>query len=202
MGTSMIHEASFEGLNLRTGDIICTCDGAEEGVAGRLWRAVGHLVPGEIDHIAVYLGPGGRCVEAGARGVTLFEMPPGRWDAAAVAADRLLIDTLVGAAYPLEGRGLSGEAEAAVRAGVASYCLEQVAADKPYNFNIFDQATEAAFYCSQLVYRAYLSQGIDLTSGASGLEIRDEVPLVLPQVLWQRLPHRRVAAPQAREVEG
>jgi len=53
---------------VQTGDIICTTDGGGEIFAGQFWRLVGKLIPGEVDHIAVYVGPQGRCVEAGAKG--------------------------------------------------------------------------------------------------------------------------------------
>lgn len=191
----MIFDTVIDGLPLRTGDIICTTDGNEDSVVGRFWRALGHLVPGEIDHVVLYVGPGGRCVEAGAKGVIEFEMPEGRWDAAYAADQRWLIDSLVGVAYPLANRSFATEEEQRVRSEVARYCLEQAEADKPYNVNFFDPATDAAFYCSQLIYKAYLSCGIDLTEPphSDRAASHNHVPLVLPQIIWQNCVHSRVA---------
>lgn len=182
---AMIHQTTIAGLAVRTGDIICTQDGAGESLVGRLWAALGHFVPGEIDHVILYVGPGGRCVEAGARGVIVFEVPDGPWSAERMADTRLLYDTLVGVADPLAARGLPPDEEERIRAGVAAYCLEQAVANKPYNFNFFDPATDAAFYCSQLIYQAYLEHGVDLSRGEQDADVRDGVRLVLPQVIWQ-----------------
>lgn len=183
--TTMIYQTTISGLPVRTGDVICTQDGAEASLVGRLWRALGHFVPGEIDHVILYVGPGGRCVEAGARGVIVFEAPDGPWSAEQMADERLLYDTLVGVADPLAGRGLAPEEEERIRAGVAAYCIEQAVANKPYNFNFFDPETDAAFYCSQLIYQAYLEYGVDLARGEIDADVRDDVRLVLPQVIWQ-----------------
>lgn len=201
----MIYETTIDGLPVRTGDIICTQDGAADSLVGRLWHALGHLVPGEIDHVILYVGPGGRCVEAGARGVIVFEVPEGPWSARHMANSRLLYDTLVGVADPLAGRGLSPDDEERVRAGVAAYCLEQAVANKPYNFNIFDPDTEAAFYCSQLIYRAYLEYGVDLARGELRADVRGDITIVLPQVIWQNSRHVRAApgdSPQPRPEGG
>jgi hypothetical protein len=191
----LIHRTTIAGLPVRTGDILCTRDGADGSLVGRLWQALGHLVPGEIDHAILYVGPGGRCVEAGARGVIVFEVPDGPWSAEHMADERLLHDTLVGVADPLAERDLPPEEEARIRAGVAAYCLEQAVANKPYNFNFFDPATDAAFYCSQLIYRAYLEYGVDLSSGAQAADVVQHTVIVLPQVLWQNSRRLRVASP-------
>jgi hypothetical protein len=189
---AMIYQTTISGLAVRTGDIICTQDGTGESLVGQLWRALGHFVPGEIDHVILYVGPGGRCVEAGAHGVIVFEVPDGSWSAEQMADTRLLYDTLVGVADPLAGRGLPPDEEERIRAGVAAYCLEQAVANKPYNFNIFDSQTDAAFYCSQLVYHAYLEYGVDLSRGEQDADVRDDVRLVLPQVIWQNSRRVRV----------
>ncbi|MFT3893039.1 MAG: hypothetical protein QM730_15525 [Anaerolineales bacterium] len=68
----MIYTYEIEGIALQTGDIICTMNGKPDILPGEFWRLVGRLVPGDVDHVAVYLGPQGRCVEAGARGVIKF----------------------------------------------------------------------------------------------------------------------------------
>lgn len=192
--TATIHETTIAGLPVRTGDIICTRNGAEGSLAGRLWETVGHLVPGEVDHVILYVGPDGRCVEAAARGVIAFEVPEEGWPAASMAGERVLQDTLVGVADPLAGRGLGAEEEGRIRAGVAAYCLEQAVANKPYNFNVFDPNIDSAFYCSQLIYRAYLEHGVDLAGGAAEAGGHKRTTIVLPQVLWQNSRRLRVAA--------
>ena len=61
----MLHSFQLSGLDLQTGDIICTMNGKPDILPGEFWRLVGRLVPGEVDHVAMYLGPGGVCVEVG-----------------------------------------------------------------------------------------------------------------------------------------
>lgn len=181
----MIHEYTIDGLTVRTGDMICTTDGTTRSVLGRLWRALGHLVPGEVDHIILYVGPGGRCVEAGARGVICFEVPDGRWDAERMSTTRWLLDTPIGIGDPLAGRDLTAAEEARIRAGVADYCLAQAAADKPYNFNFFNPDTDSAFYCSQLIFKAYLEFGIDLSNGHSLQATLSPDVIIFPEELWR-----------------
>jgi hypothetical protein len=55
----------------------------------------GQLIYGDVDHIAVYVGPGGRCVEAGAKyRVVTFEIAENTWDAEKMTDDRgYLIDS-------------------------------------------------------------------------------------------------------------
>ena len=73
----MIHTYQIEGITLQTGDVICTMNGKPDILPGEFWRLVGRLVPGDVDHVAIYLGPDGRCIEAGTRGVITFDVP--RW---------------------------------------------------------------------------------------------------------------------------
>ena len=73
----MIYTYTINGIPVQTGDIICTMNGKPNVLPGEFWRLVGRLVPGDVDHIAMYLGPDGRCVEAGALGVSLFEIHDG-----------------------------------------------------------------------------------------------------------------------------
>lgn len=181
----MIHESTIDGLPVRTGDMICTTDGTSRSVLGRLWQALGHLVPGEVDHVVLYVGPGGRCVEAGARGVISFEVPDGRWEAERMSAKRWLLDTPIGVGDPLAGRDLTPAEEARIRAGVAAYCLAQAASAKPYNFNFFNPDTESAFYCSQLIFKAYLEFGIDLSNGQSLQATLSPDVIVFPEELWR-----------------
>lgn len=191
----MIYTHTFNGLAVQTGDILCTSDGTDHNWFGRFWRMIGYLVPGRVDHTLLYVGPKGHCVEAVGRGVIEFTMSGNQWDAPQVAATRLLHDTLVGVAYPLQGLGLSPQEEERIRTGVAAYCLEQVG--KPYNPNFLNTITDEAFYCSQLIYLAYREHGVDL--GASPVRLGtdpagvNETPLlILPTALLENCSHRLV----------
>ena len=102
----MIYEYEIDGLSVRTGDIICTADGATNmDIKGQFWRLLGKIIPGAVDHIVIYIGPNGRCVEAGAKGkVITFEIIDNTWNFEKMIAERGIIDTLYGAAYPLHGK--------------------------------------------------------------------------------------------------
>jgi hypothetical protein len=187
----MVYEYRIEGLTVRTGDLICTIDGDEGSIKGQFWRLVGKLLPGEVDHVVIYVGPEGRCVEAGATGkVVAFTVKGDRWDAPRMEDQRgMLIDRLCGVAYPLANRQLDVAAENALREHVADYCLKQVG--KPYNVNFLDSSTESAFYCSQLAYKAYLGVGIDLNTGIGVPHIPGTASIIFPQEIWSGSPHER-----------
>ncbi len=185
----MIYTYSIDGIPVQTGDIICTMNGKPDILPGEFWRLVGRLVPGEVDHIAVYTGPGGRCVESGALGVVAFDVRDGRWEAERMFRQRgMLLDSFYGVAYPLDGRNLSEEEESLVRARVAEYCLAQIG--KPYNLNFLNPESETAFYCSQLAYRAYLPHGIDLNTGLAMESLPGTNRIIYPQEIWSGCPHR------------
>jgi len=187
----MVHTFTIEGLPVQTGDILCTHDGKPDILPGEFWRLIGRLVPGDIDHVLIYLGPGGRCIEAGARGVVTFDVPGGRWDTQAMARQRgLLFDTLHGIAYPLDQLELAEGEEQRMRASLVEFLLAQVG--KPYNLNLLDPDREDAYYCSQLVYRAYLKIGVDLNTGLSIESLPGSNRIVYPQEIWQGCPHRAV----------
>ena len=183
---TQIHEHGINGLTVRTGDLICTTDGDPTFFSGQIWRLIGKVIPGEVDHIVIYIGPGGRCVEAGAkRKVIEFIVPENGWDTVAMRDDRGgLIDTLYGIADPVADQGLAPEEQSRIRIDAANYCIEQAEREKPYNilFNLSD--IEDAFYCSQLAYKAYLRHGIDLNTnrGIPGIPFTESV--VLPQEIW------------------
>lgn len=158
----------------------------------RLWMALGALIPGEIDHCALYVGPNGRFVEADIHGVTVLTMPGNHWDAKALLRKRLFVDTLVGVAYPLQGRGLTANQEARIRESVAEYCLAQAAASKPFNFNLFNATNPNRTYCSQLIADAYRSQGIELDSKPAVPRLGIFRRAVFPEALWAGSAHRRV----------
>jgi cell wall-associated NlpC family hydrolase len=187
----MIYTYQIEGIPLQTGDIICTTNGKPDILPGEFWRFVGRLVPGDVDHVAIYTGPEGRCVEAGAHGVIKFTVFQGAWDTERMARRRgLLFDTFYGVASPLDGLGLPEQEEHALRAKVAEYCLAQVG--KPYNLNFLKSETEEAFYCSQLVYKAYQQIGINLNTGLAMEQLPGTNTIVYPQEIWEGTSHRAV----------
>jgi len=192
----MIYTYQIEGIALQTGDIICTMNGKPDILPGEFWRLVGRLVPGDVDHVAIYLGPGGRCIEAGARGVITFEVPNGHWDTERMALQRgLLFDSFYGVASPLGEVGLSESEEFETRTTVAAYCLAQVG--KPYNLNFLNAETEEAFYCSQLVYKAYQQIGINLNSGLALEQWPGTNAIVYPQEIWNGSSHRALKRNQS-----
>jgi hypothetical protein len=188
----MVDEYELHGLKLQTGDLICTTDGEEGNIRGQFWRLIGKLIPGAVDHIVIYTGPEGRCVESGAKGkVISFEVKDHRWDAMSMLNQRGIVDVLYGVAYPLQGKALI-EAEATrIRQEVAEYCLMQADLGKPYNLNFLDSSTEKAFYCSQLAYVAYLRQGIDLNTGKGIPRIPGTKSIIYPQEIWSGCRHKR-----------
>lgn len=190
----MLHDHIFDGLPLRPGDVLCLRDGSDRSVYGRVWSAIGALVPGEIDHCALYAGPAGRCVEANVYGVRVIDMAGDHWDAHALVRERFLLDTLVGVAYPLAGRGLSDSEECRIREAVVAYCIEQEAAGRPFNFNLLDATNSARTYCSQLIAEAYRREGIELDSNTGVPTHRVFSRAVFPQELWNGCPHRRVGS--------
>ena len=180
----MIYEHTINGLPLKTGDIICTTNEGVPLAAGQFWRLVGMLIPGRVDHVAIYTGPKGRCVEAGPKGVIAYEVMNGTWDSAALRHRRgEMFDVLVGVAYPLAGRVMK-DREEGIREAVASYCLAQAAAGKPYNLNSLDSRTKDAFYSSQLAYLAYLPHLIDLNTGRCIYELPGTENIIYPQEIW------------------
>lgn len=186
----MVYTYQIEGLILQTGDIICTMNGKPDILPGEFWRLVGRLVPGDVDHVAIYVGPNGRCVEAGSRGVISFEVCHGAWDAELMASERgMLFDTFYGASFPLDALELSQEEEQRMRLTVARYCLAQIG--KPYNLNFLNAETEEAFYCSQLVYKAYQQVGIDLNTGLAMEQLPGTNAIIYPQEIWSGCPHKK-----------
>lgn len=185
----MIHEYEIMGLPLRTGDLVCTTDGGKRPfLSGNLWKVVGLLIPGKIDHIAIYVGPKGRCIEAGARGIIEFEARQD-WDGAKMLGTRGFVDTFIGAAYPLGGKGLSSKKEKDIRESVAKYALSQ--RGKSYNFKFLNSKTEEAFYCSHLAYKAYLRHGIDLNTGKRLFYIPGTESIIFPQEIWDGNKNKR-----------
>jgi len=176
----MIHTYVVNGLPVKSGDIVCTMNGKPNILPGEFWRLVGRLVPGDVDHIAIYLGPEGRFVEAGALGVSTFEIHDGLWHAEHNMAERgTLVDTFYGVAYPLAEIGLTRDEEDQIRGSVVEYCLEHL--HMPYNLNFFDPDRDDAFYCSQLAYKAYLPHGINLNTGLFMEQLPGTNCIIYPQ---------------------
>jgi hypothetical protein len=188
----MVYEYVINGLSVKTGDLLCTADGSGDDIRGQFWRLLGKLIPGDVDHVVVYVGPEGRCVEAGARGkVITFEISGGRWDYKKMLDQRGIVDELFGVAYPIEKREIGPEQETSIRERVAAYCLRQAALQRPYNVNFLDSETEEAFYCSQLAYRAYQGCGIDLNTGIGVPAIPGTESIIFPQEIWSGCVNRR-----------
>lgn len=188
----MIYTYQIEGLTLQTGDIICTMNGKPDILPGEFWRFVGRLVPGDVDHVAMYVGPTGRCVEAGARGVIKFTVFDGQWNTERMARRRgLLFDTFYGVSSPLDGLELPESEEHQMRQTVAAYALAQIG--KPYNLNFLNAETEEAFYCSQLAYKAYQQIGINLNTGLAMEQLPGTNKIIYPQEIWEGFSHRKKA---------
>jgi cell wall-associated NlpC family hydrolase len=187
---TMIYTYQINDIPIQTGDIICTMNGKPDILPGEFWRLVGRLVPGDVDHVAIYLGPEGRCAEAGAKGVITFQIPNGEWDTERMARQRgLLFDTFYGIVSPLDVLGFSDEDEINMRTTVAQYVLAQVG--KPYNLNFLNSETEDAFYCSHLLYKAYQTIGINLNTGLSMEQLPGTNHIIYPQEIWEGFSHRQ-----------
>lgn len=193
----MIYTYQIEGIILQTGDIICTMNGKPDILPGEFWRLVGRLVPGDVDHVAIYIGPDGRCIEAGARGVITFDVPRGQWNTERMALQRgLLFDSFYGVVSPLDGLEAAENEEHDLRATVAAYCQAQVG--KPYNLNFLNAESEMSFYCSQLAYKAYQQIGIDLNTGLAMEQIPGTNAIIYPQEIWSGFSHRAIKSDQYR----
>ncbi len=186
-----VYDFTFNGMAVTTGDVLCMTDGEGGAARGALWGALGPLVPGSIDHCIVYVGPEGRCVESGAGGVIVYDMPA-IWDAKKLSMTRHLFDRIHGVAYPLANRNFSPEEETTIRIGVAQYCLDQARAHKPYSFRFRYPDKEDAFYCSQLVYVAYRKHGIDLSKFEGRGFLSRMSGVVFPATIWNSCVHKRI----------
>jgi len=189
----MIHTHTINGLLVQTGDIMCTTSAQRGNVFVDPFCLIGMVVPGQIKHVIVYVGPGGRCVEAGPRGVIAFDLQGQTWRPERLTGQRgKLLGALYGIAYPLEDRGYARRQRVTIRSQVAKYCLDQARMRKPYNPNYFNVQTEGSFYCSQLVYKAYLPHGIDLNTEQGVPDIRAIRSVVFPQEIWSGCVHQSV----------
>ena len=187
----MIYRHAFKGIEVQTGDLLATRNGTQL-LEGQFWRIIGGFIPGKVDHIVVYVGPGTRCVEAGAKKKVIQFEAMEDWDGVIMQGERGFIDTLYGAMFPLVGHGFSSEKEIEIRQGVAEYCLKQAAEHKPYNLNFMNSETEDAFYCSQLAYKAYKPYGINLNSGEGLPNFSLTQSIVFPQEVWAHCENKKV----------
>jgi len=179
----MIYQYSISGLPVQTGDVICTTDGGAPILEGQFWRFIGNLIPGDVDHVAIYVGPDGRCLEAGPKGVITYNVMNKSWDSLKMQVQRgPIVDSFYGVAYPVEGKGHSESEKADIRENVAKYCLAQ--SGKPYNLNFLNSKTEDAFYCSQLAYLAYLKNGINLNTDLGVPHVPGTHSIIFPQEIW------------------
>jgi len=178
----MIHNSIIKGNKVQTGDLICTTDGGE-GITGKFWFLIGKIIPGEVDHIVVYIGPGTKCIEAGPNGVIAFDADP-NWNGAEMADTRGFIDSFYGIANPASKADLDKEMEESIREKVANYCIEQANLKKPYNIFFPNSDTENSFYCSHLAYKAYLPHGIDLNTDKDVPNVPFTSSIIFPQEIW------------------
>jgi len=186
----MIYTYEVNGLPVKTGDIVCTMNGKPNILPGEFWRFVGRLVPGDVDHIAIYIGPEGRFVEAGALGVVTFDIQGNMWYPERTMSQRgMLVDTFYGVAYPLAEIGLTRTEEDDIRVSVAEYCLSKLG--RPYNLNFLDPDRDDAFYCSQLAYKSYLPWGINLNTGLFMEQLPGTNQIIYPQEIWDGCKHLR-----------
>jgi uncharacterized protein YycO len=189
----VVYTHRINGLLVQTGDLVCTTNACAGILPAFLWRLIGRLVPGPVGHVAIYVGPEDRFVEAGPNGVIAFRLGGETWAAERIARQRgWLVDELYGVARPLLRGGYSAREEARIRARVAAYCLAQAMAARPYNLNFFNSGTEAAFYCSQLAYKAYLPHGIDLNTDCGVPSVGAMHHIVFPQEIWNGSAYQRV----------
>ncbi|HEU4744371.1 MAG TPA: hypothetical protein VFS61_04005, partial [Anaerolineales bacterium] len=56
--------------------------------------------------------------------------------------------------------------------------------------NFLNTETEDAFYCSQLVYKAYQKIGIDLNTGLAMEQLPGTNAIIYPQEIWDGFSHR------------
>lgn len=189
--TAVIHQHSFHGVIARSGDILFTRDGVPGSLFGEIWRVLGQAMQSEFNHCAMYLGPGVRFVESAANGVVVVEMQDDGWDAAPYAQERLLVDELIGIGDPVAGRGYSSNAEREVRERAIAFCLDQVREHKPYNLDFFNPETDGAFYCSQLIYKAYAAQEIRLHAHRGADSESVLAPIVFPREVWDACREKR-----------
>lgn len=197
----MVHSFHLYGFTLQTGDVICTMNGKPDILPGEFWRIVGRLVPGEVDHVALYTGPGGQCVESGSRGVISFHISGPCWDAEQMVAERgILLDTFYGIASPLGALQLAPGEEEQMRNRVADYALRQVG--KPYNLNFLNPEREESFYCSQLVYKAYQQVGLNLNTGLAMEQLPGTNAIIYPQEIWAGSAHREVMVREPLTLKG
>lgn len=187
----MIYQHSFHGVIARSGDILFTRDGIPDSLFGEIWRVLGQAMQSEFNHCALYLGPGVRFIESAAKGVVLVEMQGDEWNAAPYAEQRLLVDELIGIGDPLAGRGMTPKQERGIRERAIAYCLEQVDEHKPYNLDVFNPETDGAFYCSQLIYKAYQAQDILLHQHRGADAENVLAPIVFPQDVWEACREKR-----------
>ncbi len=177
----MLHTFQFDGVAVQSGDILFTQDGEKGSLFGEFWRLIGRAFPSEFSHCAMYLGPGVRFVESAAKGVVVVEMQGDEWDGLKYGKQRLLVDQLIAIGDPTAGRNLTPEQETQIRESAVAFCLKQAAESKPYNIDFFNPETDSAFYCSQLVYKAYAEQGINLHDETQKSLL---AKIVLPEELW------------------
>jgi hypothetical protein len=188
----VIYHYQLDDLWLTTGDLICTAAGGHRTALAHLLRPVEWCMLGVVKHVIVYIGPEGRCVEAGPRGVIDFWLTGNTWEVEGLCQQRGgLAGQLYGVAYPLVGTAYSRRERMRIRRAVAGYCLVQAAEHKPYNWRFGNPEREDAFYCSQLAYKAYRPFGVNLNTERGIPPVPLLRSVVFPQEVWSGCAHRR-----------
>jgi uncharacterized protein YycO len=70
---------------------------------------------------------------------------------------------------------------------------------KRYNLNFLNAETDEAFYCSQLVYKAYQRVGINLNTGLAMENLPGTNLIIYPQEIWSGCVHRRAVGSTVSE---
>ncbi|KKK50999.1 hypothetical protein LCGC14_3119410 [marine sediment metagenome] len=146
-----MNNATISGLPVQSGDLLFTSCYWPPGV----W------LPGPIDHVLMYTGPGKRCIEAGPKGVIAFDFVTG-WKG---FRSRGIWDRVYGVGYPTDKQRIARYA--------VKFCERQVG--KPYDW-LFSKKTDTAYYCSELVFQAYQILGVRLGNVDN--------PIITPKNVW------------------
>lgn len=144
------------------------------GTGGTEWRVV-HIVPGEYDaegvkdrikaeELSLFFAPD-RAVEGAVmrvRGECVKAMEEKCVEAVEKRAEACVSDEIVERCG--DGAGAS-ESEAGVAARAARRALRLAATDLAFDHG-YDLADTSRMYCTELVYRVFMSEGLDVTAGS------------------------------------
>jgi uncharacterized protein YycO len=157
--------AAGNGLNvcdLQRGDILLAHGGGLYGIAQEA------IFGGYWGHAGIYVGDGVIVESYGGQNcpdwyqfACLSETPG--------VAGRRVLSTGESFSRAEDWAILRPSASLEQKVSASEYALNQIG--KPYNWNLTDKERTDKFYCSQLVWRAYQTAGIDLDSNKSALSV-------------------------------